>query len=135
MTAKPIPQPTPETAEFWAGCAAGELRLQHCESCGHVQFPPRRLCSACFGTSVEWRRASGHGRIVSWSTVVAPGAPGFEAEVPFVSVFVRLDEGPMMLSVLRECDADGVGPDMQVEVIFEARTDDIAVPYFRPTDR
>jgi uncharacterized OB-fold protein len=128
---KPVPKPTPETAPFWEGCAQNELRLQHCESCGHVQFPPRKLCSGCFSTDVVWRPASGRGTVRSWSTVVMPGAPGFSEEVPFVSALIQLDEGPTMLSVLRHCSADEVDFDLPVEVIFEQRSDTIAVPYFQ----
>ncbi|NKB99483.1 MAG: DNA-binding protein [Pseudomonadales bacterium] len=131
MSNKPIPKPTPETANFWSGCAAGELRLQHCTSCGHVQYPPRKLCSGCFSQDVEWRRASGHGKIRSWSVVIAPGAPGFEAEVPFISALIALDEGPTMLSVLRECAAADVEFEQPVEVIFEQRGEQY-VPYFKP---
>lgn len=133
MSGKPIPKPTPETAPFWAGCAEGELRLQHCLSCGHVQYPPRRLCSGCFGEEVEWRAASGRGTVRTWSTVVMPGAPGFEEEVPFLSVLVALEEGPTMISVLRQCAADEVDFDLPVEVIFEQRSDTIFVPYFKPS--
>jgi len=129
---KPIPKPTPETLPFWQGCAAGELRLQHCTDCKHVQYPPRKLCSGCFGENVEWRSANGKGEVRSWSTVVAPGAPGFETEVPFLSVMVRLNEGPTMLSVLRRCSHDAVDFDMPVRVVFEQRSDDIWLPYFEP---
>jgi uncharacterized OB-fold protein len=132
MSNKPIPKPTPETEPFWQGCAVGELRLQHCLSCGHVQYPARKLCSGCFAQEVEWRKASGHGTIRTWSTVVAPGAPGFEEEIPFLSVLVELEEGPTMLSVLRECAADEVDFDMPVEVIFEQRSEEISIPYFKP---
>jgi uncharacterized OB-fold protein len=131
MTGKPIPKPTPETEPFWAGCAKGELHLQHCTSCDHVQYPPRKLCSGCFSPDVEWRRASGRGRIRSWSTVVAPGAPGFESEIPFISVLIKLDEGPTMLSVLRDCEAEDVDFELPVEVVFEQRSEEIFVPYFR----
>ena len=132
MSNKPLPKPTPETAPFWAGCAVGELRLQHCQSCANVQFPPRKLCSRCFSQDVEWRTASAVGTIRSWSTVVAPGAPGFEAEVPFLSVLVELAEGPTMLSVLRDCPPGDVDFGLPVEVVFEQRSDDIFIPYFRP---
>ncbi len=132
LTSKPVPRPTPETQPFWDGCAAGELRLQHCEDCQHVQYPARRLCSGCFSTNVTWRAASGRGIVLSWSTVVAPGAPGFEAEVPFLSVIIELAEGPTMLSVLRNCEADQVEFDMPVQVIFEQRSESIFVPYFEP---
>ncbi|MES2198421.1 MAG: zinc ribbon domain-containing protein, partial [Pseudomonadota bacterium] len=35
------PKPTPETQHFWDGTAAGELRLQRCDACANVYFPPR----------------------------------------------------------------------------------------------
>ncbi len=129
---KPVPKPTPETQPFWDGCAAGELRLQHCNDCQHVQYPPRKLCSGCFSQNVEWRTASGRGVVRSWSMVTAPGAPGFEAEVPFLSVMITLQEGPTMLSVLRNCDATTVDFDLPVRVIFERRSPDITLPYFEP---
>jgi hypothetical protein len=34
MAGGPVPVPTPETAPFWAGMLAGELRIQKCNSCG-----------------------------------------------------------------------------------------------------
>ena len=134
MSSKPIPRPTPETAPFWEGCAIAELRLQHCRNCGHVQFPPRKLCSGCFSEDVEWRKASGHGTLRSWSLVVRPGAPGFENEVPFLSALVALDEGPTMLSVIRNCAVEDVDFDMRLQVIFEKRSETIFIPYFQPLD-
>ena len=132
MSSKPIPKPTPETRPFWEGCAQGELRLQHCVDCNHVQYPPRKLCSGCFSQAVEWRTASGRGKVLSWSMVTAPGAPGFADEVPFLSAMITLDEGPTMLSVLRNCAGDAVDFDMPVQVLFEQRSDDISIPYFEP---
>ncbi len=129
--AKPIPRATPETAPFWEGCAVGELRLQHCQRCEHVQFPPRKLCSGCFSPDVIWQAASGRGVIRSWSTVVMPGAPGFEQEVPYLSALIRLDEGPTMLSVLRECSAQEVDFGAAVQVVFEQRSDSVFIPYFQ----
>jgi len=38
------PQPTPETQHFWDGTRAGELRLQRCNACRKVYFPPRPFC-------------------------------------------------------------------------------------------
>ena len=61
-----------------------------------------------------------------------PGAPGFESEVPYLSAFIALDEGPTMLSVIRNCAAEDVDFGMRVEVIFEKRSETIWVPYFRP---
>jgi uncharacterized OB-fold protein len=41
------PKPTPETRHFWDGTQAGELRLQRCDACANVYFPPRPFCPAC----------------------------------------------------------------------------------------
>src|SRR2546429_6268775 len=32
----------PDAAEFWAGCARGELLVQTCKSCGLRRMPPDR---------------------------------------------------------------------------------------------
>lgn len=129
---KPIPKPTPETAPYWQGCNEGELRLQHCDDCGHVQFPPRRLCSGCFSQAVEWRKAAGTGTLRSWSMVTTPADAAFATEVPFMSALIELDEGPTMLSVVRNCDPRSAHIGMRLEVEFEKRSEHIAVPYFHP---
>ena len=41
MAGGTVPVPTPETAPFWAGTLAGELRIQHCKGCGKYYFYPR----------------------------------------------------------------------------------------------
>ena len=45
------PQPTPETQHFWDGTRAGELRLQRCNACLKVYFPPRPFCPSCASRS------------------------------------------------------------------------------------
>ena len=54
-----IPVPTPETAHFWEGARAGELRLQRCTACGEAYFPPRAFCPDCGSREVAVERASG----------------------------------------------------------------------------
>ena len=43
----PAAAPTPEDREFWEGARRGELRIQHCTTCGKHQHYPRLLCSHC----------------------------------------------------------------------------------------
>ena len=54
-----LPQPTPETQHFWDGTRAGELRLQRCDGCSNVYFPPRPFCPACASRSVSVFKATG----------------------------------------------------------------------------
>jgi hypothetical protein len=129
---KPVPRPTAESAGYWEGCRQGELRLQRCGACATVQFPPRRFCSACLGDGLEWIRAAGCGVVSSFTIVRHPPSPAFAADVPYAVALIALDEGPTMMAGLRGCDPEAVCVGMRVEVEFEARSDDIYLPYFHP---
>ena len=129
---KPVPVPTPETKPHWEGCRQGELRLQRCRTCDHIQFPPRRYCSGCLSDDIAWELASGHGTVRSWTVVRQPTSPAFRAELPYVMALVTLDEGPTMLSGLRSCAIEDVRIGMPVEIEFEERSEEIRVPYFHP---
>ena len=130
---KPVPQPTPETQDFWDGTKAGKLRLQRCKSCSKVYFPPRPFCPECASASVESFDASGKAKLHSYVINMRP-APGFEAEAPYAIAIVKLDEGPTMMSNIVECEQtpEALQLDMPLEVVFEARTDTITVPLFKP---
>ena len=64
--ARAKPKPTPETQHFWDGTRAGELRLQRCNSCPKVYFPPRPFCPSCASREVSVFRASGKGTLYSY---------------------------------------------------------------------
>ena len=131
---KPLPHPTPETQPFWDGTKAGELRLQRCDDCSHVYFPPRPFCPRCASRSVTWFAASGKGTLHSYVINHRP-APGFEADAPYAIAVVELEEGPRMMTNLVDVEQtpEALALDMPVEVSFERATDDITLPKFRPS--
>jgi len=45
---------------------------------------------------------------------------------------VELDEGPMIMSNIANCEVDTVKIGMRVLVTFERASDDIAIPLFAP---
>src|SRR5260370_667974 len=75
--ARAKPKPTPETQHFWDGTQAGELRLQRCDACANVYFPPRPFCPGCGGRKVSVFKASGKGTLYSYVINHRPAAPGF----------------------------------------------------------
>jgi uncharacterized OB-fold protein len=81
-------------APFWAGAAAGELRIGACPACGRLRFPPRPMCPWCRHVGSTWTATSGRGTV--WSFVVPhpPVLPEFAAVVPFTIVVVALDDDP-----------------------------------------
>ncbi len=125
------PVPTPETQHFWDGTRAGELRLQRCNACGKVYFPPRPFCPACAARDVAVFAASGKGRLYSYVIHHRP-VPGFTP--PYAIAVVELDEGPRMMTNITGCPQtpEALGLDMLVEVAFVKLDDEITLPLFRP---
>jgi uncharacterized protein len=125
------PLPTPETQHFWDGTRAGELRLQRCNACGKVYFPPRPFCPACAARDVAVFAASGKGRLYSYVIHHRP-VPGFTP--PYAIAVVELEEGPRMMTNITECPQtpEALQLDMPVEAAFEKLDDEITLPLFRP---
>ena len=116
--------------EFWAWCAKGELRLQRCADCERLTWPVRRTCEHCGGDRLTWERMSGRGRIVSWCT--------FEREyykdvlpVPWETVLVELEEGPLFISNPRDLTWKDIAFGMPVTLGF-ADCEDSAGSYKLP---
>ena len=127
-----IPRPKPETAAWWDGCRHHELLIQSCTTCGHRQFYPRIICTACMNDSLEWVRSSGRGQVITFTICRRAVSGAYADDVPYVIALVRLEEGPTMMSNIIECDPGSVVSGMPVEVVFEKRTEEITIPQFRP---
>ncbi|MEO3888254.1 Zn-ribbon domain-containing OB-fold protein [Nonomuraea sp. B5E05] len=129
---KPVPKPTPETQPFWDGTAAGELRIQRCQTCARHYFYPRPSCPHCGGDQVEWVRASGRATLYSYVINHRP-APGFEDDAPYTIAVVELEEGVRMMSNIVGVPSapENLSLDMELRVVFEQRGD-VHVPLFEP---
>jgi len=129
---KPLPILSDENRPFWEACARGELRLQRCDACANVYFPPRPFCPACACRQVSVFKASGKGKLYSYVINHRPAAPGFTP--PYAIAVVELDEGPRMMSNIIDCPQtpEALELDMKLEVAFEKLDDKITLPLFRP---
>jgi len=127
------PEPTPETQHFWDGTKAGELRLQRCNACAKVYFPPRPFCPACGGRAVTVFPASGRATLLSYVIHHRP-VPGFTP--PYAIAVVSLEEGPRMMTNIVDCPQtpEALVLDMPLMVAFTPMDDDISLPLFRPAE-
>jgi uncharacterized OB-fold protein len=133
MPTRMLPDPTPETKDFWDGCRSGELRLQKCNDCGGGSyFPPRPFCPRCGSRSVQSYAASGKGVLYSYVINHRP-RPDIGTE-PYAIAVVQLAEGPRMMTNIVNCaqTPEALVLDMPVRVTFTKQSDTISLPFFEP---
>jgi uncharacterized protein len=128
----------PEVAPFYQGCAAGELRVQACASCGRRRMPPRPMCPYCRSFDDRWDVVSGRARV--WSVVVPhpPLLPAYSVEAPYNVVVVELADDPSIRFVgnvvteagapLNSVDPHSVEIGDELDVVFTRAADDVWLP-------
>jgi uncharacterized protein len=119
-----------DTAFFWEGTAAGELRIQHCPSCDALRHPPGPMCPACGFDKPDWVVATGTGTVFSFVVHHHPPVPG--KSLPFVVALVELDEGVRMLGELVDADPANVSMGMPVQLALTKIDDELTLPFWRP---
>ena len=109
--------PFTKVGDFAAGLAEGKIKATKCTGCGHMEFPPRADCPLCGGKGFEWVEISGHGKLVTYTTIHA--APtGFGDRTPYTIGVIDLAEGGRLLSWVQEIEEEDihVGMDLQARV-------------------
>ncbi|HVY03622.1 MAG TPA: OB-fold domain-containing protein [Caulobacterales bacterium] len=118
------PAPNLETKPFWDACAKGKFLIKRCKDCGEPHYYPRALCPFCFSDKTEWEETSGEGEIYTFSVMYRGGHP-------YGIGYVKLKEGPYVLTNFVECDLKKLACGQKVKVQF-APTDGAPVPVFKP---
>jgi hypothetical protein len=139
------PQVSPDTAFFWEGTAAGELRIQCCGNCGALRHPPGPMCPRCRSPQGGTARdggagagppgyvvAAGTGEVYSYVVHHHPPVPG--KTLPLVIALAELPEGVRILG-----EMPGVGPGevrigLPVRAGFVKIDDDLTLPVWHPAE-
>jgi len=139
-----LPDLDADSAPFWQAAAAGELRVQRCEGCGLLRFPPRPMCARCRSLSSSWPAVSGRGTLWSWVVAPPPLLPAYLPYAPYPVAVVELAEGPdlrMVGSLVAEQGAPlgSVDPatlriGMALHVVFDRMAEDVGLPRWVPSD-
>ncbi|ERJ37732.1 MULTISPECIES: Zn-ribbon domain-containing OB-fold protein [Burkholderiaceae] len=125
------PRSSLDSEPYWEGCRSGELRYQHCTSCGSVVFHPRALCPYCLHDTLEWKASAGRGRVYSYSVQHVPLRPDAGAYAPRVLGIAEVDEGFHMFAEFLADDPEQVAIGDPLEVVFVEVADDLVLPKFR----
>ena len=95
-----------QSEAFFAGLHAGELLIQHCQSCdGYQSQLPRRTsgtaaCRSCGAMSPDWVPAKGEGVVISWTTTAFGLREGNAGGGRRLAGIVELVEGPWLFAEL-----------------------------------
>lgn len=118
---RPRPRRQGDEVAFWDYVQSQELRLQQCDNCGTIRYPPAPVCPACLSESSEWARMSGTGTLLSW--VVFHRSYFAELPTPYWVAAVELTEGPILIANLLDADRHPPVLGMPVAVTFEEVAD------------
>ena len=127
------PATSPDTEFFWAGTAAGELRVQRCDGCGALRHPPGPMCPSCGAMSSRppgYVVAAGTGEVYSYVVHHHPPVPG--KKLPVVIALVQLPEGVRMTGELLGVAPGQVRIGLPVRAEFARIDDDLTLPAWRP---
>jgi uncharacterized OB-fold protein len=116
MRERPKPMMGPHDKAFWDYVQQGELRLQGCSACGEMRYPPAPVCARCLSPDYAWKKMSGLGKIVAWTTFHRQYLPQFP--VPHTVASVMLDEGPMLIADI-DIPSGGLRIDQPTDTVFE----------------
>jgi uncharacterized OB-fold protein len=122
--------PTPLTEPFWEGARANKLMVQHCRACAKKFFRPEVACTHCRSRDWGWVESDGRGALYSFSVMHRSPSPAFKA--PFIFAAIEMDEGWTLFSNLVELEIEDAKIGMRVEVCFQAVSETLTIPLFRP---
>ncbi|MCW8278523.1 Zn-ribbon domain-containing OB-fold protein [Pseudomonas sp. PCH199] len=133
-SSRPLPQPTRETAAYWAAAQEQRLVIQRCARCGKCQFYPRAFCISCLCDEIEWIDASGLGCIYTFTVCRIAPSPAFASRLPYVVALIDLDEGVRLLANILDANLDRVAIGARVSVCFESVSESCTLPQFTLLD-
>ena len=124
----PYARAYPETEPFWSAAEQGQLLVRTCKHCERAHWYPRVVCPLCASDDLAWQTASGQGSLYAFSIIE-------RADPPYVLAYVELDEGPILLSNLIDCNASSLKIGTRVSVVFRRTPDGRCAPYFTPVSQ
>lgn len=112
MTPPEVPPADEVTRDWWDATREHRLVVQQCSACGHLQHPPRAVCTGCGDMEhLALVPASGDAVVDSWTVIYRAPRPG--VDVPYTVARVRLSEGPVLLTRLEDGPV-GIGEPVRV---------------------
>lgn len=121
-----------DTAFFWEGVDADEIRVQRCKSCKTLRHPPSPVCPSCQSLEWDYTKSSGRGTVYSFTVMHYPEIPPFD--YPNIIALVELDEGTRLVTNLVGVKRNEVKIGLPVVVCFEEVDEGLRLHQFKPAE-
>lgn len=132
LPAQPPRRRSRSSAPFWEAARDERLRLQRCDACAYVRWPPSPTCPECLADGGTWTDLAPRGTVWSYCVYEHCYDEAFREAIPYVVALVQLEDGPRLVSnVLAPPEELEIG--MPVEAVFVPTGADAALLRFRPT--
>jgi uncharacterized protein len=125
---RPVPAPSVnlETQPFWDAAREGRFLIKRCQDCGRPHWYPRAICPFCMSDKTVWEESPGEGVIYTYSVMYrSPSGP-------YAIGYVKLDEGPHVMTNFLGMASDALSIGMRVKVKFQPTEGGPPVPVFAP---
>jgi len=131
---KQLPAITALNKPFWEAARRHELVAYQCSNCG-TYYSQVTECTACDSPRMGWVKVSGKGQVFTSCIFHQAFHPAWKDDIPYNAAYVKLDEGPLLISNIVGCANEDIYIGMPVEVVFEDVTDEVTLPKFSPIGR
>lgn len=133
---KPLPEFRPETKPYWDACKRHEFVLPRSRTTNEFFFYPRAISPGeDMSADIEWVKASGKAKVWTYAIHHMGPTKAYKGEPPYVVALVETEEGVKMMTNIVDCDPREVSVGMDVEVVFDDVTPEVALPKFRPIQK
>lgn len=126
----PVIERDERSAEFFDALRREELLIRRCPVCDGACPPQAVACSRCGSGDLVWQRAAGTARLITWAVVHSAPHHALADQVPYVSGYVELTEGPWLEVRLVGVDADALRAGTRLRVAFVHPADGESYPVF-----
>ena len=128
---KQLPAITASNKAFWDATRRHELVAYKCLNCGTL-YSQAIDCTACEKPRMAWVGVSGRGEVFTFCVYRQPFHPAWQDDIPYNVAYVKLAEGPLLMTNIVGCENKDIYIGMPVEVVFEDVTEEVTLPKFKP---
>ena len=130
---KQPPAVTASNRPFWEVAKKHELVVYGCANCGAL-YSQVTDCIACDSPHMEWVKVGGTGQVFTFCVFRQAFHPAWQDDIPYNVAYVKLDEGPLLITNIVGCSDNDIRIGMPVRVVFDDISDDVTLPKFTPVD-